>query len=218
MSAKLDINKAKAIVNEYVSNGYKKGKTLEKMGYSKSMQNVQPGRVINNALQRVVDENKELMLNSSNPRRDILKLVGLEQRDVIDEYMFIVNQNKDLTNKLKALVPLLKELGIVWDDKAVQVAPTLNLTVKERDIIPLNQAIESTSHISNSTTLINIDSSSDSTAQPQQIEENTAQPSHISEGGKSGSASEEVKEGESPLSKIVENSIIDNTINISSNE
>src|ERR1035437_4701733 len=218
MGAKMPLEKANRIIKEFSTNGYNQKKALLKTGYKETTASSESRKVVNRALARVVDENKELMLNSTNPRRDILKLVGLEQRDVIDEYMFIVNQNKDLTNKLKALVPLLKELGIVWDDKAVQVAPTLNLTVKERDIIPLNQAIESTSHISNSTTLINIDSSSDSTAQPQQIEENTAQPSHISEGGESGSASEEVKEGESPLSKIVENSIIDNTINISSNE
>ncbi|EFX61267.1 hypothetical protein DAPPUDRAFT_274282, partial [Daphnia pulex] len=48
--------------------------------------------------------------------------------------MFIVRQNKDLTNKLKALQPLLATQGIKWNEEQTNISPTLNLTVKSNNI------------------------------------------------------------------------------------
>ena len=50
--------------------------------------------------------------------------------ELINEYLFIIKQNKDLTNKLKALQPLLATQGIKWNEEQVKInTPILNITM-----------------------------------------------------------------------------------------
>ena len=45
----------------------------------------------------------------------MLKSLGVAQEYVLNEYMKVVNQDDDLPSKLKALKPLVKDIGIDLD-------------------------------------------------------------------------------------------------------
>lgn len=65
-------------------------------------------------------------------RRNIAERLGMSSEDVLSELLGVIKQNRDLTNKLKALTPLLLEQGIdITGDTTQQViTPTLNVTIK----------------------------------------------------------------------------------------
>lgn len=46
------------------------------------------------------------------PSSALLEMHGIKPKYLINEYMKIVNQDDDLSNKLKALTPLMREIGI----------------------------------------------------------------------------------------------------------
>ena len=58
-------------------------------------------------------ENTELRPNL--PQSQKLKDLGVLPEVVLSEFLSVANQNKDFTNKLKALKPLLREIGIELD-------------------------------------------------------------------------------------------------------
>lgn len=68
------------------------------------------------------------------PQSKLLDSIGVSPAYVINEYMKIVNQDDDLSNKLKSLKPLVKELGIDVDggDKA---GVTNNIIVMPQQIV-----------------------------------------------------------------------------------
>lgn len=49
------------------------------------------------------------------PQSEKLRLLGITPEIVLHEYLKVANQDKDNTNKLRALKPLLKEIGIDLD-------------------------------------------------------------------------------------------------------
>jgi hypothetical protein len=65
--------------------------------------------------------------------RTVLDIVGINKDDVIKEYLKVILQDRDLTNKLKAMTPLLRELSIRLDEVEVKTTPSINITVKEKD-------------------------------------------------------------------------------------
>ena len=203
----MEISKARAIIKEYRDNGFKQGKALEKIGYSKKTAQVASGKIINRALHRIIEEDRIALMESNNPKETLLQMVGVTPQQVIGEYMAIIRQDKDLTNKLKALQPLLKQLGITWEEKQQQSAPVLNLTVKEVSVnSEPNKAVDYTSH--------NLHSATQQTAPnlSPTIENGSVEP-YFDERGGGGvdSDSEEEKEGGSPIPNFVENSSIDTT-------
>ena len=56
-----------------------------------------------------------LKLATSLKPSKLLKSLGVSPEYVRNEYMKIVNQDEDLSNKLKALKPLAKEIGLDVD-------------------------------------------------------------------------------------------------------
>jgi hypothetical protein len=64
----------------------------------------------------------------------LLKALGITEKYVLNEYMKVVNQDEDLSNKLKALRPLAKEIGLDLDGST---APgiTNNIIVMPNEIV-----------------------------------------------------------------------------------
>lgn len=127
----MPLEKAKHIIKEYKKAGFNATKGLVNAGYKESTATKQSKAVINSALNKVItEETKEVVNSSISPRNKLLQLVKITEDQLMNEYMKIVLQDKDFTNKLKAMLPLLKTQGIVWEDNQTTVNPTLNLTVK----------------------------------------------------------------------------------------
>jgi transposase len=64
----------------------------------------------------------------------LLGIVGIERDDLLKEYTKILKQDKDLSTKLKSMLPLLKELGLTWEQEQTNVkVPILNITTRGID-------------------------------------------------------------------------------------
>lgn len=232
--ADIPLQKAKTIIKEYRENGFNASKALVRVGYKQSTATKGSKSIINNALKKVVkEEMKELVESSSSPRNKLLQMVGMSEQELYDEYMFIVKQNKDLTNKLKAMQPLLATQGIKWNEEQTNTSPTLNLTVKSnnidnvvkdvtKDSAPrdiehkeMAQQSDETERVAQYTLSTNsaprdIDVvNEESTDSSELIEEKTTQ----GEGGGVDSLPITVKEGISPSRNFEEKSTIDTSLN-----
>ncbi len=128
----MHLEQARKIVGNWRKNGFKAGKALLELGYSPSVANKKSGEVINRALRVIAKVEAKEIMESPNPSRTLLGYVGMTSNELRDEYVYIIRQNKDMSNKLKALTPLLAELGIRWGDEKQIIQPVLNLTVTEK--------------------------------------------------------------------------------------
>lgn len=128
--------KAQTIIKEYRKANFNASKGLVNAGYAKDTATKNSKEIINKALKVVADEEISRTVNdrSLSPRSKILQMVGMSEGELFSEYMYIVKQNKDLTNKLKALQPLLATQGIKWNEEQQNISPTLNLTVKSNNV------------------------------------------------------------------------------------
>ena len=131
----MPIEKAKVILQKYRESNYNATEALPKVGYTNTVATKQSKRVINTAIKTVVKSDINEIVNSSNPMSKLLGFVGLSQDELANEYLSLIKQNKDLSTKLKAMLPLLAEHGIKWNDDKVDVqVPVLNVTVKDNKI------------------------------------------------------------------------------------
>ena len=121
----MPIEKATNIIRSYKENNYNAKKTAKDNGYSETYADTRATKVVDSAYKAVARE----IIASDSPRNTALAFTGLTIADIQKEYLFIIQQNKDLTNKLKALAPLLKEQGVVFDDTQTTLAPTVKLTM-----------------------------------------------------------------------------------------
>jgi len=132
----MEVIKAKRILKEYHANNYNASKALVQAGYKQTTATKKSKGIINEALKTAVQNDINEVVESSvmSPRNKILAMLNITEGDVYREYLKIVNQDKDLTNKLKALQPLLATQGIKWNEEQQNTSPTLNLTVKSNNI------------------------------------------------------------------------------------
>lgn len=124
--------KATKLMQDYAKNNFNGYKTLISNGYSPSTANTRPGEILGKAEEVV---KKSLKLDTTDIKetsKTVLDIVGIDKEEVIKEYLKVVLQDRDLTNKLKAMTPLLKELSIRLDDVETKTAPSINITVKEK--------------------------------------------------------------------------------------
>lgn len=136
----IQLSKAKRVLKNYRESNFNAKKALLDSGYSEQTAMKGSKRVINNAIKKVAKEEYNEIVSSSNPMNKLLQTVGISEGELINEYMYIVKQNKDLTNKLKALTPLLKTVGVEWNEQATTVNPTLNLTVEQ--VAPIDGSVK----------------------------------------------------------------------------
>jgi hypothetical protein len=144
MSNRMPKEKAVKIMKDYAKNNFNAYKTLKENGYSESTANKQPSYPINNA-KKVVANALDLDPNRSvkDVSSDVFALIGISREDIIKELVKVIKQDKDLTNKLKALTPALKHLNydITNSEDTVKPQPitiTLEETVKTIDVTPNN--------------------------------------------------------------------------------
>jgi 2-hydroxy-3-keto-5-methylthiopentenyl-1-phosphate phosphatase len=132
----MQVIKAKRILKEYHDNNYNASKALVQAGYKHTTATRKSKGIISEALKVAVqnDINEVVESSTMSPRNKILAMLNITEGDVYREFLKIVNQDKDLTNKLKALQPLLATQGIKWNEEQQNISPTLNLTVKANNI------------------------------------------------------------------------------------
>lgn len=121
----IPIEKATNIVRDYKKNNYNARKTVLENGYSESYANSVATKVIDRAYKTVATE----IANSDAPRLSAQAFTLLSDDDIRGYYLDIIKQDKDLSTKLKALIPLLKEKGVMFDNDNPTMKPTLNLTM-----------------------------------------------------------------------------------------
>jgi len=134
MYMSIALSKAQKVLKAYRDNNYNASKALIDVGYSPQTADKQSKLVINRSIKKVAKEQMEEIVNSSNPMSKLLGFVGLSQDELANEYLSLIKQNKDLSTKLKAMLPLLAEHGIKWDNEKTDVqVPILNVTVKDNE-------------------------------------------------------------------------------------
>lgn len=130
----MPIAKAEKIVGDWKANGYNKSKTLMDNGYAYSTSRKAAHKPIDSALKVLAQSKANAIINSPSPSRTIMDTVGYTADELIGHYRMIIEQNKDLSNKLKALMPLLSILGIKWNEEQTKVnVPILNITTRGTD-------------------------------------------------------------------------------------
>jgi hypothetical protein len=68
------------------------------------------------------------------PKSTLLEMHGIKPKYLINEWMKIVNQDDDLTNKRRALEPLMREIGINTTPDESQSKVTNNIIVMPAEI------------------------------------------------------------------------------------
>jgi len=231
----MEVVKAKRILKEYHANNYNASKALVQAGYKQTTATKKSKKIISDALKVAVQHDINTVVESSeiSPRNKILAMLNITEGDVYREYLKIVHQDKDLTNKLKALQPLLATQGIKWNEENTTVNPTLNLTVSANkvdnnvkdDVQDVavktidakemaqqsgenNNVAQYTLSTNDMTTNNQGDDVADDTVQSKVLE-GTEEEGQGVEGGGVDSSVIGIKEGKSPIPKISENSTID---------
>lgn len=126
----IPLEKAKRVLKSFRENNFNATKALKEVGYSSEYARTGSKNAINSSIKAVAKAEMKEIVNSRSPINKLLEIVGMNEGELINEYMFIIKQNKDLTNKLKALQPLLATQGIKWNEEQVKIAtPALNITM-----------------------------------------------------------------------------------------
>ena len=135
--------KAKQVLSEYKKSDYNASKALQNAGYKQSTALHQSKPVLNSAIKRVAKEQLKTLVTSSNPLASLFEVVGISENEVLEEYTKILKQDKDISTKLKALLPLLATKGIKWNEEEAKTkAPQLNITIKDNVITPKDKPLD----------------------------------------------------------------------------
>lgn len=121
----LPLEKAKKIVGDYIANNYNAKETALENGYSPSYAHSNGGYPIKAAYKTIARE----ILNSDHPIKSAQLFSGLTDAQIRDEYLKIILQDKDFTNKLKALMPLLREKGVLFQEDTHIQRPVVQMTM-----------------------------------------------------------------------------------------
>lgn len=117
-------------MKRYAQNNYNAYQTLLDMGYAETTARAEAKDVLTRA-NRVVNERMGTEITDPKDNaRNVLELLGYSVEDVVNELKKVIEQDKDFTNKLKAMSPALRHVGLQLDDTEKQVAPQLNVTVE----------------------------------------------------------------------------------------
>jgi hypothetical protein len=124
--------KASKLLTDYSKNNFNAYKTLIENGYSEKTAKAVAKRTLNTA-HNVVNDKLQLSSNDvKETAQSVFDIVGMSKQDVIKELVKVLQQDRDFTNKLRAMSPLLKALNYNLDDSETNTAPQLNITVREK--------------------------------------------------------------------------------------
>ena len=131
----ITIDKARKVLKSYQDNNYNASKALQSVGYTEQTADKASKIIINAAIKKVARDELKNIETSVNPMSSLLGIVGIERDDLLKEYTKILKQDKDLSTKLKSMLPLLKELGLTWEQEQTNVkVPILNITTRGTEV------------------------------------------------------------------------------------
>jgi hypothetical protein len=87
-------------------------------------------RVVTTAIER----QRALADKQGVEETDLYKRVGIQRENVLKQYKYVIEQTRDMSSKLKALSPLLKQEGIdLTNGGEQQQAPVINIVSMRTD-------------------------------------------------------------------------------------
>ena len=194
--------KAKEIMKSYKEHNYKASKALPPLGYSGNNVRANSGEILDTATRAIV---------ASGDNDAILEYLNITDKDIAREYLYIVDQRKDMSSKLKALQPLLARKGIKWNDDKQTIVPMVNITMKDNTAQQREVILPTTNIVGNI----------DNTAQlsdTNTIDKSIEVLSNANEGAGVDSPATTLKEEDCPPLKISEKVTIDNSEEMSSDD
>jgi hypothetical protein len=131
---KMPLARAQDVLKAYRENNYNASKALQGIGYKETTATRKSKDVINGAIRTVAKAKLEKLVTNKDmdlSKLSLIESIGLTDEEVTGEYLKIIAQDKDLSTKLKALLPLLAIKGIKWDENQTKVTvPILNITTE----------------------------------------------------------------------------------------
>jgi len=124
-------SKAVKLMKDYRANNFNATKTLLDNGYKESTAQKEQYKTMeraNKVVKAMLPIDKDNTIQETS--QDVLALIGYTREDVIKELIKVVNQDRDLTNKLKAMKPLLDAINYRLEDDNTQKTPSVNITVE----------------------------------------------------------------------------------------
>lgn len=118
----MPLARAKSVLKAYKEENYTATRALKKVGYSRNTAESKGAEIIDNASRAVA---------RSGDRDAIMEYLGTNPEEIAREYMAVVKQNKNYPAKLRALEPLVRKKGIVFNEEQTKVTvPVLNVTMQ----------------------------------------------------------------------------------------
>ena len=125
--------KASKLLSDYSKNNFNAYKTLIENGYSEKTAKAVAKRTLATA-DKVVKDKLQLTNNDvKETAKSVFDIVGISQEETIMELVKVLKQDRDFTNKLKAMKPLLDALNYKLDDDNTQKAPSVSLTIESNN-------------------------------------------------------------------------------------
>jgi hypothetical protein len=108
-------------------------------GYSETYARTNPRHIMETALKRMSlrtqSASKGELVEQKEVLTSVLDIVGMTSKEVKKYYRGVVEQTKDRATQLKALKPLLRELGVLFEEDIQPKTPvTFNLGIREGTI------------------------------------------------------------------------------------
>lgn len=124
--------KAIKILSDYNKNGFNAYKTLIENGYTE-MTAMKASKGVLQTAQKAIEQKMDI--KGDSPKEvsgSVLGLLGITREDIIKELLKVIEQDRDYTNKLKAMSPVLREIGINLDNEEQKSnVAVLNITTRE---------------------------------------------------------------------------------------
>lgn len=121
----MPVEKAKIVLKAYKDKHYNAKEALTSVGYGLTTAEGAAGRTMDRASASIA---------RSGDRDAILEYLGTTPEEIAREYMAVVKQNKNYPAKLRAMEPLVRKQGIVFNEEQTKVTvPVLNVTMSAPD-------------------------------------------------------------------------------------
>jgi phage terminase small subunit len=131
--------RSKKFLEELPKNGNKIKPSAIKAGYSPVYAHANGKTILKTAIKEQAKEIIETIdhkpANSNELKKTMYELMGLTKEELYNNAKYILNQEKDLSTRLKILAPLIAEAGIqlTSEESAKVIVPVLNIGVRQPD-------------------------------------------------------------------------------------
>jgi hypothetical protein len=131
----IPLPKALKIMQDYKKNNYNGKKTLLENGYTELTADKAAKTILTSARERVSEslqlDRATTTAEVSDTVDNLFAVIGMERSEVLGYFRDIIRQDLNYAVKLRALEPLLREVGVNWLDKQVDSTPSVVIKVSE---------------------------------------------------------------------------------------